>query len=636
MKAVEYYNVNLNDGFWKKWQDVDCIDTSNALYDQFMKTGRIPAMNLDWVEGMPNKPHIYWDSDVAKWMEGAAYSIRVRPDEKLRRRLEDIIDKIGKGQSEDGYFNSVYLRFYPEKRFTDRTEHELYTAGHFIEAAVAHYEATGETRFLNMMCRFADLIEKIFKIDCSAPYSTPGHEEIELALVRLYEATGEKRYLELSKFFVEKRGTDPRDKVFSVPNGTPPAFPPLKNQLYYNDTYAQDDTPARNMKKAGGHAVRAMYFYSAIADIAMYYGDSELLSAAQCLFDDEATKKMYVTGGISAERYGEAIGTDYVLSNALAYAETCASVAMANFAYRLFLQTKIGKYCDMVERQMYNGALSGLSMKGDKFFYDNALECRVRVSDFFAGIHAKPLYPPYQRQEVFECSCCPPNIYRFIASLGKFFYSYDEHTIWINQYGPSETDVDGIEILQKTSYPYDGNVEIKFENECTRKVALRIPGWCGENNFRISLSDAVHSSTIKDGYLYLDGPFLKGEAIFIDMKMDVIELAAHPDVLDDWGKIALSRGPLIYAVEAADNPDIDIFRVVVPDNTEYSTDDIEIEGHKIRRIIFTALYESADEFAEGLYRPYSRKYSEVRLKAIPYFAWANREPGDMTVWVKRC
>lgn len=633
MEIVPYYNVSIQGGFWKKWQDVDCMTTSRALYDQFYETGRIPAMDLDWKEGMPNRPHVFWDSDVAKWIEGACYCLRVRPDKELEGLVEAVIDRIEKGQAEDGYFNSVYLTFH-QKPFTDRTEHELYTAGHLIEAAVAHHEATGSRRFLDMMCRFADLIEKVFVIDASAHYSTPGHQELELALVRLYEATGEKRYLELSRHFVEERGRDKRDRVFSVPNGTWPADPPLKNQLLYNDTYAQDDRPARELEKAGGHAVRAMYFYSAMADIAKYYDDQELLEASQRLYDDEVRHKMYVTGGISAERYGEAIGTDYVLPNALSYAETCASVAMANFAYRLFCLTHDGKYCDMIEHQMYNGALVGLSMKGDTFYYDNALECRVAVSDFFAGINAKPLYPAYQRQKVFECSCCPPNIFRFIASLGRFFYSYDDSTIWINQYAEGSAQVDGVLISQETAYPYEGRIWINFGSSTHKTVAVRIPRWC--TSYRLTVDGKAVDARVEKGYAYITDGIKEGSSIVLDFELPVVQLSAHPDVVDTTGRVALSRGPLVYTIEGVDNPGLDLFRVSIPaGELDWKLVDEEIEGHNVKAITFKAMYESLEGYDDVLYKPYGTKREDVEVTAIPYFAWSNRGANDMTVWMRK-
>lgn len=642
MKFISWKDVELKGGFWGKWQQIAAKNTADAIYDRFDETGRIDAMNLDWKEGMPNRPHVFWDSDVAKWMEGTAYFLALHDDRELREKLEAIIDKIERGQTADGYFNSAYLTLYPGKRFVDRTDHELYTAGHLIEAAVAHYEATGSKRFLSMMARFADCIEKVFVTEHSTPYQTPGHQELELALVRLYHATGERRYLELSRHFVQKRGTDPKERVFSVPNGTFPASPRLHNQLLYNDTYAQDDRPARELDKAGGHAVRAMYFYSAMADLAYEYGDDALAAACTRLWDDSVNHKMYVTGGVSAERFGEAIGTDYVLPNDLAYAETCASVAMANFSMRMFKLDPDRKYTDLIELQMFNGALDGLSMDGKAFYYDNALQCRVRVSDFFAGIHALPLYPPYQRQSIFECSCCPPNIYRFIGALGQYFYSTAGDTLYVHQYAPATAKItledQEAMIEQKTGYPWDGKIRLRIhtENPLQGRIALRIPGWCrGAACWRGH--EKVTRQTEK-GYLYLDGPWLDGDEVLLDLPMPVELLRAHPDVVEDAGKAAIKRGPVVYCLEGADQPETDLFRLVLPEEDaacEWTADPGVIAGHEVMILHGMARSISTEGWERTLYQPYAPVYIPTPITAIPYFAWANRGAYDMTVWVRK-
>ncbi len=638
---IKWYDVDFNEGFWKKWQDIAQKNTSKAIYNRFSETGRIKAMDLQWKEGEPNKPHVFWDSDIAKWMEGSAAFLTREEDPELKAKVDDIISKIERGQSEDGYFNSAYLTLHPQLRFTDRTEHELYTAGHFIEAAVVYYEATKDDRFLLMMERFADLIEKVFIKDKSAPYRTPGHQELELALVRLYRATGKKKYLEAAKYFVETRGTDPVDKVFSVPNGTPPAFPPLKNQLLYDDTYAQDDAPAKDLRKAGGHAVRAMYFYTAMADIAMEYGDEELLEACRSLWSDSVNHKMYVTGGVSAERFGEAIGTDYVLPNDLAYAETCASVAMSNFSLRMFDIEKDGKYCDMIERQMYNGALSGLQMDGKAFYYDNALQVRTRETDFFTNINARPLYPAYVRQPVFECSCCPPNIYRFIAELGQYFYSVLDDCLFINQYSSSVSSIDylgsHITLTQKTGYPFDGKILIKTEGSSgIAKLAVRIPALCTKWSISVN-GDEINQMPVK-GYIYLNRDWKDGDSISIDLEMPVVELTAHPDVIDAHGKVALQRGPIVYTVEGADNEGLNLFRLMIRKDSsasDYSLFTKTISGHDVVCLKTKALYEDASGYEDRLYKPYKPEYSECEVTAIPYFAWANRGANDMSVWLRK-
>lgn len=642
MKFISWRDIKITDGFWNVWQDIGAKNTSRAIYDRFDETGRIDAMKLEWKEGMPNKPHVFWDSDIAKWMEGTAYFLFLNDDAEMRAKLEHIIDMIEKGQTEDGYFNSAYLTLRPEKRFTDRTEHELYTAGHLIEAAVAHYESTGSTRFLHMMERFADCIEKVFVKEKSASYKTPGHQELELALVRLYKVTGNKRYLELSRHFVDMRGTDPAERVFSVPNGTYPADPPLLNQLQYNDTYAQDDAPARKLKKAGGHAVRAMYFYSAMADLALEYGDEELFAACKRLWDDSVNKKMYVTGGVSAERFGEAIGTDYVLPNDLAYAETCASVAMANLSMRMFCLEQDGKYTDMIERQMYNGALSGLAMDGRSFYYDNALQVRTEVTDFFRDIHATPLYPPYERQRVFDCSCCPPNIYRFIAAMGQYFYSVKEDTVFVHQFADSTAAVTALgqtlKLVQETSYPWDENVRICLE--CDKpflgKIAVRIPAWC--HGAVVMRNGEKVLGKAEKGYLYMEGNWNSGDEIVLTLPMEIQQLAANPSVAEAAGKVALRRGPVVYCLEAIDNREHNLFHLILPKEEtacEFHCGETEIAGQRVVTIHGTALCEKMDSWQGELYHCYAPEYITAHFTAIPYFAWANRGKSDMVVWIRK-
>ena len=635
---IAWNQVHFSDGFWQQRQEIARVNTSRAIYDRFAETGRIDAIKLTWKEGMPNKPHVFWDSDVAKWMEGTACFLALHDDPDLRARLEGVIDDILRGQTADGYFNSAYLTLRPDKRFTDRTEHELYTAGHLIESAVAHAQATGESRYLEAMERFADLIGKVFVQDHSAPYYTPGHQELELALVRLYRATGKQKYLELARHFVNERGQHSCDRVFSVPNGVAPANPPLANQLYYDDTYAQDAAPARELSKAGGHAVRAMYYYSAMADLALEDGDEGLAAACERLWTDSVQRKMYVTGGVSAERYGEAIGTDYVLPNDLAYAETCASVAMANFSMRMFQLNQSSKYADMIELQMYNGALAGLSLDGKTFFYDNALQCRVRVSDFFADIHAKPLYPPYQRQDLFECSCCPPNVYRFLAELGQYFYSVADSTLFVHQYGAGAGELkvgeSSMRVEQTTDYPWDGAVRLTLhaDRPASIRLALRLPGWC--DSFSLTLNDKPAQATNVNGYLMLDGVCADGDTICFVMDMPIRQLYPHPDIVEAAGRVALKRGPIVYCVEQADNSDQDLFRLVLPaSDCQLETVPVSILGESMIALRGDAYSVQADETA--LYSARKPQCQPASFVAIPYFAWANRGGNDMTVWIRK-
>lgn len=649
-KFISWQDISLEGGFWRKWQETVAKRTSNAIYDRFYETGRINAMKLDWKEGMPDRPHIFWDSDIAKWMEGTAYLLHYAPDEALRQKLETIIDYIEKGQDENGYFNSAFLTLHPEAKFTDRTDHELYTAGHFIEAAIAHYHTTKDKRFLQMMMRFADYIETVFVKENSATFKTPGHQEVELALFRLWETTGERRYLELSKHFVDTRGTDPSERIFSVPNGTPPAFPLQHNQLEYNDTYAQDEAPARELTAAGGHAVRAMYFYTAMADLAREYKDDALFAAAKRLWEDSTFKKMYVTGGISAEKYGEAIGTDYVLPNDYSYAETCASVAMANFSQRMFTMEQDGRYADMIERQMYNGALVGLAIDGGSFYYDNALLSRPEVNRFFEGIHARFTLPANQRLKVFDCSCCPPNVYRFIAAVGQYFYASAEDTLYVHQYGQSTANVmhqgQNFTLVQKTDYPWSGEIalQVKTEAPVQTTLAVRIPGWCKGAVITVN-GQKVDQKALK-GYVYLDGLWQE-DTIALHFDMPVVQLMGNPKIIEAAGKVALMRGPLVYCLESCDN-DFPIFDIILQkDATPFALGQTNIEGvtfmengEKVNGFSVTSLsgggYVQELSVWDGtLYQEHKPVYRKVAFTAVPYFAWANRGPSSMSVWLQK-
>ncbi|MBQ9116931.1 MAG: glycoside hydrolase family 127 protein, partial [Clostridia bacterium] len=357
MKTVDFAKTRITGGFWKKKQDMVRNTTVKAVYDRFCDTGRFDAFKFDWKEGMPNKPHIFWDSDVAKWIEGVAYLTEIKREPKLEKIVDETVELIEKNQDENGYFNIYFTVIEPQRRFQTRNDHELYCAGHLMEAAVAYYKATGKRKFLDCMCKYADYIEKRFKIDRDTGFTTPGHEEIELALVRLYEATGEKRYLDLATFFVDERGS--KDEPFAN---------------WANSKYCQAHLPVREQTTAEGHAVRAVYLYCAMADLALRNGDAELKKACETIFSDIIEKKMYITGGIGSSSVGEAFTVAYDLSNLLAYTESCAALGLALFANRMLNMDADSRYSDTIERVLYNGFMSSTSLDGKSFFYENPLE----------------------------------------------------------------------------------------------------------------------------------------------------------------------------------------------------------------------------------------------------------------------
>ncbi|HBE14606.1 MAG TPA: hypothetical protein DCY74_10590 [Clostridiales bacterium] len=452
MKKVTYASCHITGGFWANMQKLIRETSMHAVYNRFDETGRIGAFRCDWKEGMDNKPHYYWDSDVAKWMESVAYIIRKYPNQELEEAVETLIDQIEKNQGADGYFNIYFTVVMPEKRFSNRDWHELYCAGHLIEAAVAWYETTGRDRFLHMMCRYADYIEKVFIIDGSAGYVTPGHEEIELALVKLYDVTGEKRYIKMVQFFLDHRGYNEKNEGDSI--------------------NIQAHKPVREQYTAEGHAVRAMYLACAMADVALRMGDKNLKFACEKMFENIINQRMYITGGIGSSAVGEAFTVDYDLPNITAYTETCAAIGLALFAQRMMLLDMNGVYGDVIEKVLYNGFLSGISLDGKAFFYENPLEIPP-AEQKAPGVR----YPITKRLEVFRCSCCPPNITRFVSSVGDFLYTVDEKGIYCHQFMESVYEGEDFTLMMKTDYPHSGKVRFDYRGQPTT-LFVRVPGWC--------------------------------------------------------------------------------------------------------------------------------------------------------------
>ena len=600
---IDHRNVTITGGYWKKKMDLNSQVTMNAVYDRFHESGRIDAFRCDWKEGMPNRPHIFWDSDVAKWMEGAAYILEREENPGLEEKVEQIIDWIEANQHEDGYFNIYYTVVEPTKRWTDRNCHELYCAGHLMEAACAYYNATGRDRFLNCMKKYADYIAKVFMEEHSAAFQTPGHEEIELALYKMYKTTGEKRYFDLMKYFLETRG-QPDNK---------------EAQIFQAAHYAQSHAPIREQHEAFGHSVRAMYLYSGMADLANETGDEKLLEACRDLFDDTTRRKMYITGGIGSTNIGEAFTIPYDLPNARAYTETCASIGVMFFANRMFRAdpVKSSKYADAVELEMYNGALSGLSLDGEKFFYENPLEINLTERHRITATNDREHYPITERVRIFGCSCCPPNLNRLLPALGDYFYGYDENegAVYVNQFGPSEFSYNGAKVTVETDYPMSGTVHVK----ANVPVYLRVPCWC-RGNFR---ADAPHVTA--NGYARFDaGEF----TIVYEMKPQLI--GANVNVTPNLGKAALRRGPLIYCAEGVDNGgDVHslffdrttVRNAAVEYSDFFSAPVITLPGFRIRN--------SSDD----LYAPLDEVYEFVKIRMIPYAAFANRGETNMLVWI---
>ncbi|MBO7376744.1 MAG: glycoside hydrolase family 127 protein [Clostridia bacterium] len=611
MRYFGYGNVKLTDGLLARRQRLNRDVTMRAVYERFAESGRFAAFGCDWRQGQPGKPHIFWDSDVAKWMEAAAYILKDARDPFLEEKVEGVIDMIERNRRPDGYFNSYYLTVEPSSRFTDRSRHELYCCGHLIEAAVAYAEATGRTRFLSLTEDYAELVRRVFAEEKSAAFTTPGHEEIELALIRLYRFTGKRKYLDLATFFLDQRGANEPDRIAEGPREVP-GKPPK------NYDYNQSHLPVRRQTEARGHAVRAVYLYSAMADAALETCDAELAAACDALFEDITERKMYVTGGIGSTNIGEAFTVPYDLPNAEAYTETCAAVGLCFFAARMAALRDSGKYADVVERALYNGIMSGLSLDGKGFFYENPLE--ITLSEHFSSDRGARRFPLTQRPELFSCSCCPPNINRFLASAGGYIFRDGGDTLIIDQYCGSVLDAGERGCLVDTDYPRTGRIVIRPRGFA--RVRLRIPGWC--RSFTLS-----RGYEMKNGYAETDGA---GE-IILELDMTPFPVRADGRVTRDAGRFCVERGPVVYCAERVDNR-FDLASVILPADFEAGETPDPLTG--LPALDVTAESEEPEEdgplYCDARRSPPRKR--PVTLRMIPYFAFANRGESDMRVWFR--
>jgi len=613
---IEINQIKLTGGYLFEKESLVRAVTLPALYKSYEKTGRINAFKLSWRRGESGEPHIFWDSDVAKWIEGAAYTLQSGSDPELEGVIDGLIDDMEKGQTAEGYFNTYYLMVKRTDRFTVRNDHELYCAGHLMEAAVAYYRATGKRKMLDIMCRYADYIEKIFTDNGRRPdFMTPGHEEIELALVRLYEATGERRYLDLSKFFVDRRGISEDERCF---NG------------WYGKEYAQDHLPVREQKTAEGHAVRALYLYAGMADMARLFDDDELRASCEKLFDDIINKKMHVTGGLGGSYHGESFSYDYDLPNELAYTETCASIAFIFFAQRMFLLTGEAKYMDALELMLYNTVPAGLSVSGDRFFYTNPLEMHPERRDYFL-LRGKGQYAPeYERPDDFGCSCCPPNIIRMFSSIKKYMYHTGPGRIYVSLYGSSVFEHDAMMIEQVTDYPWSGavNITVKLKESVKKTICFRAPSWCEDP--RLTINGIETPAARADGYIKLERMWNDGDAVGLYFDMRVVELRAHPLVHYNANRIAVKRGPVVFCAESADNGS-HIKSIIVKKKTDYRVSYRQDLLGGVAVIDCDAAVPLPDD--NELYRTAAHTYVDKTLRLIPYSVWANRGRGEMSVWL---
>ncbi|WP_297905769.1 beta-L-arabinofuranosidase domain-containing protein [uncultured Parabacteroides sp.] len=581
---VDFSQVHIQDNFWSPRLKKHISATLPVCIDQIEnQTGRIRNFENAAKREGEHSGIFFDDSDVYKALEGMAYSLINNPNPELEKKADEWIDKFAAAQLPDGYINTYYTLTAPEKRWTNMDKHEMYCAGHMIEAGVAYYKATGKRKLLDVCIRMADHMMSIFgpgKRDW-----VPGHEEIELALVKLYQTTGEEKYLDFADWLIEERGHGHGSKG---------------GEGDWDPFYYQDDKPVREMTDISGHAVRCMYLYCGMADVAALKQDSGYIASLNRLWDDVVLRNMYVTGGIGSSRHNEGFTEDYDLPNLDAYCETCASVGMVLWNQRMNQFTGDSKYIDVLERSMYNGALAGISLEGDRFFYVNPLESK--------GDH--------HRQAWYGCACCPSQISRFLPSIGNYIYGTSNEAIWVNLYIGNSTEINtdktNVMLRQETNYPWDGNVKLTVTSSSPLKkeIRLRIPGWCKQ--YTLSVNGQSTNAPVQKGYAVLNKEWKDGDVISLSMEMPVELVTADPRVKQNVGKRAIQRGPLVYCMEETDNPQ-DFDNLKIATNTSFNT-------------------QFNPELLNGVIT-IKAMTNEQPINLIPYYAWDNRDAGKMKVWI---
>ncbi len=600
LTAVPLTDVRIEDAFWAPRQKVTRDKTLPHNFKMCEETGRIG--NFVKAAGKMEggfEGYFFNDSDVYKALEGAAYALAGDSDPELMKYVDELIAKIAAAQQSDGYLNSYYI-LTNEPRWSNLAhKHELYCAGHLIEAAVAHYQATGKRALLDVAVRFADLIDSLFGPD--KRHDVPGHEEIELALVKLARVTGEQRYLKLAEFFLEQRGR-------------------AAGRELYGD-YCQDHLPVREQSEIVGHAVRAMYLYSGVADVAALTGDQGYIDAMDRIWNDVVRRKMYITGGIGPSAHNEGFTVPYDLPNDTAYAETCASIGMILWNHRLNLLHGDARYADVLEQVLYNGFLSGVSLDGEKFFYTNPLGSK-------GNHHRRPWY---------SCACCPPNVLRLLLSLGRYVYAHSDDAVYVNLYVGSSAKIPvggtTVTLRQETQYPWDGKVRIVVDpaENAEFAICLRIPGWSRYATTGLDDGRAPARTILQDGYARIQRKWKRGDVANLDLPMPIRRITANPRVKENVGKVALQRGPIVYCLEGTDNGGR-VRHLTLPRNAELHAEHRPDLLGGVTVIRGTVLATGGEGWDDDLYR-HAAEAESAEFVAVPYYAWDNREAGEMVVWL---
>ena len=619
LKPISLGKIALKEGFWLNRYRLNLDHTIPSQYNLLNQTGRLD--NFRRVVREVQKPHqgyVFNDSDVYKWLEAASWSLQYDQSAGLESMIDQVIGLILPAQDKDGYINTYFSLDKIRERWTNISEkHELYCAGHLIQAAIAHHRVTGSYRLLNVALRLADLIYTTF--GPSQVEATAGHPEIELALIELYRVTNEAKYLQQAELFINRRG---RGMLGGV-------------------DYLLDHVPFRDMTILSGHAVRALYLCSGAADLALETGEVQLIDALDRLWNNLMSQQIYVTGGIGSRYAGEAIGMPYELPNARAYAESCAAIASLMWNWRMLQFHGKARFADMLEWTLYNAVLPGISLTGNEYFYINPLQ-----DD---GNH--------RRQAWFECACCPPNISRTIAALPGYMYGISEEGIWLHLYGSSHAEFElssgsKFYLHQSTNFPWDGHILIELLDKSSPlatdakpirlgefSLFLRIPAWVGNQDVSLLINGRLIKQSMQAGsYLKVHRNWKSGDKLELNIPMQVRFIESHPLITENTSRFAIARGPILYCLETADNPDVQLARVKIDPQSQPNAEYVPNLLSGIVSLQFVGRRMPLDKNWEGqLYRPYThnkRNYRgrAIKLIAIPYYAWANREPGEMQIW----
>ncbi|NLO85151.1 MAG: glycoside hydrolase family 127 protein [Clostridiales bacterium] len=633
IQALSLRQVKVTDSFWSARQqlitdvtvpymekilrdEVDGAEKSHAIHNFKMAAGDIQGEFY----GM-----VFQDSDVYKWLEAVAYSLAVKPDQALETRADEMIDLIARAQQPDGYLNTYFIIQEPENRWKNLLEcHELYCAGHLFEAAAAYYEETGKGKLLSVAERFASHIIDRFGVD--GEVGVPGHQEVEIGLMRLYHTTGKQAYCDMAKRFLDVRGQDPDYFIVHTP--------PHPGRLYSGYDINPDDTnynqsfaPVRDQKEARGHAVRCAYMLTAMADVAGVTDDHELKAACERLWSNITEKQMYLTGAIGSTGHRESFTVDFDLPNDMAYGETCASVAMAFFAQRMLNIQPKGQYADVLELELYNGMLAGMQLDGQRYFYVNPLEVDPAVSGVIPG-HEHVLC---ERPKWHACACCPPNLARLITSLGKYLWSESEDTIYSHLFVGSEAQTAHAGITLSSEYPWQGKALYTLHPhvDTAFSLAVHIPSYVPK--FVAKINGECIDGALRDGYLFISREWQDGDQVEITFDLKPRRIYANPQVRADAGRVALARGPIVYCFEGVDNGQ-PLSALRLPRTAQI--EEVPYDAQFLGGAVSLTAQGLREQWAEALYSSVPSIEEEQKLQAIPYYAWSNRGENQMCVWIR--